>query len=93
MQNQSTGFSCITTTITANIPWAFTFILAIVYFIIIVAFAGIPGRKKYVYISLVMMIISWAMELYGVVPVATAAAASAIFFIVLFFVIATGSQQ
>ena len=94
LANQTTqpGFSCILNTITTNIPWAFGLVLASVYVLFLMKYAGRPGKKKYVYISLVMMIVGFVFESFGLVSVYIAAAGLAMFALAIFFVRASGAQ-
>lgn len=79
-------------TVFGNIPWLGAFLLLIMYIIFLVSYAAIQGRKKYVYISLVMMILAMVFELFTITSIYITAAFAAIYFIILFFVMATRSQ-
>jgi hypothetical protein len=90
--SSTNGFSSIVNTVFGNIPWLGAFLLLIIWFILLVAFAGVPGRKKYAYMALVVMILSMVFELYTLVSIYTTAAFTAVFFLTLFFVVATRSE-
>jgi F0F1-type ATP synthase membrane subunit a len=93
--NNTQGAGMIISTVNHNMPGAFTFFLILFYIVLYIYMQDEPGRKKYLYITFVGMIVAAILGLfkdsYGqpLVPIATLLASVGMFIITMLFVIAT----
>lgn len=86
--NGTQGYTGIINTIIQNIPWFFTFILAIVYLVLLIVTLQQKGRKKYVFITFIGMLTSMIFELFGLVPITTTGATVGMWLITTLVVVA-----
>lgn len=77
-------------TVNTNLPWLFPFFFFVSYIVFIIIFADIPGRKKYVTITFVEMVIGFVLELGGFLSMPVAAVSGTLFLITAIVVIGSG---
>jgi hypothetical protein len=79
----------VVSTVTSNIPWVGIFFLALIYIILIILFSGEPGRKKYVAITFIGMVVSIVFGLFGIVAPAIPGICGFIFILTFIIIYAT----
>lgn len=79
----------VVSTTTGNIPWLGIFFLALMYIILVIIFSQEPGRKKYVAITFVGMVISIVFGAFALIPAATIGATAFLFVLTFIIVYAT----
>ena len=62
------------------------------YVALIVIFQNVPGKRKYVYISFVMMVVGFAFEMFSLITPLMAVSPVAVFLGAFLFVRMTGSN-
>ena len=76
--------------INCGLPWFMMFVLILIYVALYILFHEVPGRKKFITMTLVPMVISWIMIGFSWAPSVMGDATTAIFIITTGLVFLTG---
>lgn len=89
--NASQGFTALTKMVSWNLPWFWSFIMIMFYISLYIIFRPIPGRKKFIFMTLIPMVIAWIGFIsYGLLPSTIGDLTTAVFLLTTFFVFLTG---
>ena len=84
------NFTTIASTISNNLPWFWTAFLALTYFALFIIFDAEQGRKKFIVITVIPMVMSWIMVSFGLITPVIVDATTGIAILVTAFTLATG---